>query len=315
MKIAIIGSGAMGSLMGAKLSTNNEVLLFDHWTEHVNEINKTGLKMKEDNKIKTITNIKASNKYEDLKDYDVYIVLVKGINTYNEIKNSYKFINKTSLVVTLQNGLGNHYILNEFINEENISYGMMDFSARLIKPGLIEYEMADSKIALKMFNEVDNSKNELFKKFNNQLKKANFNVVNKKTNEEIWKKLIINANFNAISGITGLNIGTLVKEDSFTNLVLNITKEIVLVANKLNINLNFEEEYNNIINRSNSASNHYPSLAQDVARRNKTEIDFINGAIVNEAKKLNVDVPTNEALYNLVKIIENNYNDGKEFIL
>lgn len=315
MKIAIIGSGAMGSLMGAKLCDNNDVLLFDHWTEHVNEINKNGLKIETEGITKNITNIKATTKYEDLVNYNVYIILVKGINTLKEIKELKKHISSNSLVVTLQNGLGNHYTINKYIDKENISYGMMDFSARLIYKGSITYEMAESKIALTMYNKENNLNNKLFNNFKDKLTEANFNVITETADEEIWKKLIINANFNAVSGITGLNIGTLVNENSFSNLVKSITKEIVNVASKLNINLNYEDEVANIITRSNSASNHYPSLAQDVSRNNKTEIDFINGAIVKEAKKVNVEVPVNETLYNLVKLIENNYDKGKKFNL
>lgn len=311
MKIAIVGSGAMGSLMGAKLSKENDVLLFDHWADHVNIINKEGLKLNNYEKVETIKNIKATNSYLDLKNYDVYIILVKGINTLKEIKELKNIINENSLVVTLQNGLGNHYTISKYVNEENIAYGMMDFSARLESKGFLTYELAEAKIALTMFN--DNNSHPLFKKLVETLENVGFNLIVENAKEAIWKKLVINANFNAISGITGLDIGTLVKSSNFRPIVEGITKEICLIANKKGINLVYEEEVENIFIRANKSSKHYPSLAQDVSRKNKTEIDYLNKAIVNEGKKLNIETPYNELVYNLVKLIENNYDLGKEF--
>lgn len=311
MKIAIIGSGAMGSLVGAKISDNSEVLLFDHWTSHVDEINSNGLKLISNNEEIVYKNLRASSNYNDLKGYDIYLILVKGTNTNKELEILKDIVSDSSLVITLQNGLGNHDVIANYIKKDNIAYGMMDFNARLVKEALVDYNISTRKISLTMYQ--DNNDNKMFKEFNKILKQSGFIVEVNNAKKDIWQKLIINANFNAVSGITGLKIGKLINDENFDKIIRGITSEIVEIANKKNIDLSLEDEINNVYERSKTAMEHYPSLAQDASRRLKTEIDFLNGAIIKEGIKEGVKTPYNNTVYSLFKIIENNYEDGKLF--
>src|SRR5699024_1786102 len=115
-------------------------------------------------------------------------------------------------------------------------------------------------------------------------------------------------------GILGVNMGTLIDQEYSWNLMKGITKELVEVANKKGIGLDYDESIAHIKDLGEKVRPHYPSLAQDVARKVATEIDALNGAIVREGEKVGIATPYNEVVYNLLKVVENTYESGKEFI-
>ncbi len=107
MKIAIVGSGAMGSLYGAYLhKSGEEVYLINKWEEHINTINKEGLVIDTgDKKLKFYP--KAVTNSKDIGIVDLAIVFVKSTKTEEAILENKNIIGENTYVLTLQNGYGN----------------------------------------------------------------------------------------------------------------------------------------------------------------------------------------------------------------
>lgn len=312
MKFVIMGSGAMGSLIGGLLANNGvDVTFVDPWEEHVNAINKNGLVMKVIGEKEETINAKATTNPGDVGIVDAVIFLAKGVDTERIIKESLTMIGKDTVVLTLQNGLGNVEKIAEVVDVSQVAFGVIEFSSILESPGIIRYELANGEIYT---NTANGEKNAKFEQIIDIMSKSGLNAtVSEHAEKRVWDKLVINANYNVLCAITGLKIGALMGQEAGVQLMEGITKELVEVANKKNIALNYEECMDHLLVLGKQVSNHYPSMAQHVARKALTEIDFINGAVVREGKKVNIPTPVNETLVKILKVVENTYGEGKEF--
>src|SRR5699024_8499226 len=197
MKIAIVGAGAMGSLIGGLLVRNNQDVVFiDPWQEHVDTMNEKGLLMAETGKEEKYVKVKATTDAGTVKDIDVVVFLVKGTKTDETMEEIKSIMNDDTVVVTFQNGIGNTDRIAGYMNEDNVAFGVIDFSAVLAGPGHITYQLADAKIACNTHN---GKKNDKFSKFIEVMKDTGINAyISEDANYGIWNKLVINANYNVL---------------------------------------------------------------------------------------------------------------------
>ena len=88
MKIAVIGTGAMGSIYAARLSkAGHEIIAIDIWQDHIDYINRDGLLIEGPEETFVAKNIRASTKFLDLEECDFYIIATKALNLEESIKN------------------------------------------------------------------------------------------------------------------------------------------------------------------------------------------------------------------------------------
>jgi 2-dehydropantoate 2-reductase len=122
-----------------------------------------------------------------------------------------------------------------------------------------------------------------------------------------WSKLIFNATVNGVAALTGLPHDFHFAEGELGDLVRGLVDEAKDVAAAADIELHDDPwEMNVLATRRGSA--HRPSMLEDVLARRPTEVELINGALVREARRLEVAAPLQEALYALVKAREASYS-------
>src|SRR4030043_1463057 len=123
MKMCILGSGALGSSIGAVLTEAGlEVYLIDTWAEHVNAMNRQGLKLREDSS-ERIVEVRAATDCRGIGPADLILVLVKSYHTKEAIKNAGPIIGDKTAVLSFQNGLGNEETLAEVVGKEHLIGG------------------------------------------------------------------------------------------------------------------------------------------------------------------------------------------------
>src|SRR6185295_4337568 len=100
MKIAVIGAGAMGSVIGGLLSkAGNEVTLVDVWKEAVDVINAKGLRINDD-----VVKVRATTSPAQVGQVDLVLVFVKCYHTEEAVRNASPLIGPETVVLSLQNG-------------------------------------------------------------------------------------------------------------------------------------------------------------------------------------------------------------------
>ncbi|HCX61729.1 MAG TPA: 2-dehydropantoate 2-reductase [Clostridiales bacterium] len=306
MKTLILGAGAMGCLYGGLLKERgNDVILVDVSKPQVDEINKNGLAL-ETAEGKRNIKIKAKFSQEVNEQPDLIILFTKTIHSKSALSSLKAIIGPETMVLSLQNGLGNDEVIKEFVRTDRIIIGTTNFPSDLLKPGNVR---SLGKGATKIMS-CNGEVTEKLKQVEVMLSDAGFNcIITEDVFVSIWEKVAFNAACNALTAASRLKLGDVGKTDEGKELARSIAKEVVSVANAKNIHANAENVIKLIELDFVEHAEHMPSMMQDVLGNRTTEIDFINGAVVREAEKLGISVPVTNVLYKLVSMIQKNYEN------
>lgn len=304
MKIAVVGPGAMGYLLSASLiKTKQDVYLIDYNVERAKKIRQDGIKVEG---VSGEFNVKLSVTTEpkEIGPCDLIVICVKSYHTEEAIKSVKDLIGENTQVLTLQNGIGNVQILNDIVGEDKVIGGITSHGATVLGIGHIRHAGKGETIIGKANGKVLGSVREIA----NILTKAGFETkISKDINSIIWSKLIINVGINALGAITRLHNGRLVEYDGTRDIMRAAVQEAVKVAKRKRIKLIYDDPIQKVEGVAKATAGNICSMLQDVLKKRRTEIDFINGAIIRQAKSLNIPTPVNEVLTNLVKTIESSY--------
>jgi 2-dehydropantoate 2-reductase len=305
--IAVIGAGAMGCRFGSQLfEAGYDVTLYDVWKEHVETIQKQGLKVKRGESEKRIPIKAYDNPCKLTQVYDVIFLFTKSQHTEDALRQYQKVISAKTHLVTLQNGIGNQEAISKYIDQDKIIVGTTTYSSDLHGPGFIEVGGSGEVL----ITQVQKGDTGMLEKVAEALNKASIQTrVSSNTILAIWEKLAFNAAINTVTAVTRLATGQVGNHLRGIELMRGIVEEVAQVAHHLDIPLDAENVMKKLkeVSHPDSAGDHLPSMLQDVLKKRRTEIDAINGAILREAEKFNINLPYNRTVYNLIRMTEDHY--------
>ena len=303
MKIAIIGPGAIGTLLAAHLArTKNEVWLLDKWTERAQKIRKDGVHIEGLTRISA--KVEASVEAKEIGRADLVILCAKSYDTEEAIKRGADLIKEDTYVLTLQNGIGNIQILNDVVGEDKVIAGVTQQAATLLGPGSVRHTGRGETIIGRVSKKPLGGARVIL----GLLNQAKFSVRSSRDIKSlIWSKLIINVGINALSAITRLKNGRLLEYPQLAEVMGWSISEAVRIAKRKRIKLSYDDPIQKVESVCKATAANLSSMLQDVLNKKQTEIDFINGAIVRHGKSLGISTPVNEVLTNLIKTTEKSY--------
>ncbi len=309
MKIVVVGPGALGCLVSAilKNKTKEEIWLLDEFSDRAKKLSADGIKVEGlggsfNVKVNVTSNVK------DIGQCDLLILCVKSYSTEDACKQIKEIVTDKASILTLQNGLGNVQILNDHFGEDRVIAGVTNHGSTLLGVGHVRHAGKGDTVIGKADGRVLGAIREVA----GLLTKAGMETkVSRDIDSVIWSKLIVNSGINAITAITGLSNGAIVEDDECRQVLRSAVQEAVKVVKRKRIKLSYDDPIQKVESVCKATSENISSMLQDVLNKNRTEIDFINGAIVRQAKSLNIPTPVNEVLTNLVKAIERNYRNRK----
>ena len=291
-----------GSLFGGKLAASgNDVVLYDINAEHVKAVNENGLIIETlATGDKTTVRPSASSDPQAVKGSDVFVVFVKSTATEVVAESFKAMAGADTIVVTLQNGVGNEDILKKYFGDANTAAGVTSQGATFAGPGHIRH--AGNGPTHLCMSSKDNSR---LGPFIAELNKAGFEADAENNIESlVWSKLVINVGINALTALTGLENGRLLDFEGTKGLMKDLVDEAVAVCDAAGIKLTHDDPLAVVYSVAEKTGLNRSSMLQDFDRGSMTEIDFINNAIVREAAKHGIDVPVNRTLAALVKTID-----------
>jgi 2-dehydropantoate 2-reductase len=300
MKICFIGAGALGSSLGGTLAFNGlDVTLIDHFQAHVDKMNQDGLTLIEGEE-KRVVKVKAATSTEGLGIMDLVIVLVKSFGTRAAIEKALPIIGENTLVLSLQNGLGNEEIIMEVVGPERVIGGKTYAGGVFLGPGEV---IAGTINKLTVIGEMDGRVTERIKNVaaaltaHGLMTEISENIVGM-----IWDKLLINAATGAISAITRLPYGGLYNVREVKDVAIDAVAEGIAVAKAKGIQLSVEDP--SAIWYKAAAGLPYmfkASMLQSIEAGKATEVDFINGPLVRWGEALGIQTPVNKTLVAMIK--------------
>ena len=311
-KIAILGAGAMGSLVGAFLIRGGaDVILVDPYEAHMDTIRTTGLTM-HINEETICQQIPTCYHADQAGPVDVVICLVKSLFTEKALLEAKALFKPSTLIFTLQNGLGNADTISHLFSPDRILQGVMKITSQLNAPGELTSHILPEMTAIHIGTMNGNTdaivaaqslavywcKGGLKAEYHDNI------------NDFIWGKAVNNIAINSACAITRLNIGSFLSEPKGWFITEQCIREVIAVANAKGIKLNFNTVTESIQkNTIPKFGSHYPSTAQDVMNKETTEIETLNGAIVKYGKRLGLPTPYNECVAAFIQVIQNHYSD------
>lgn len=242
---------------------------------------------------------------DTIGEADLVIVLVKSFATKQAVEQlkQTNVIGKNTLVMSLQNGLGNEETIASVIGSENVISGKTYVGGRLIQAGYISAGVQGKWTYIGELNgEITDRIQTVCNVFNDAglLCEVSDNIKGL-----IWDKLLINVAAGALCGITRLPYGPLYEEDYIKDVAVAAIQEGIQVAKAAGVVLKSEDpQYPWVAASEGLPGTFKTSILQSLELKRPTEIDFINGSIVEWGKKYGIATPVNQTLVACVKGIE-----------
>jgi len=303
MKIAVVGAGAMGSLFGGLLAESGaDVWLLDIWTEHVKAVNENGLNIEREGKFRSVS-VKATTDPNRIEISDLAIIFVKSTNTSQAAKTAKFLMDDSSLILTLQNGMGNADTIAEVIEPTRIIAGTTSHGATMLGPGSIRHA-GIGPTTIGMWADGGKDKVLYIAKF---LTEAGIKTeAVDDIQSVIWNKLLVNVGINAITALTGIKNGQLLDLSATQNISRAAVEEAMELARAQGIHIR-EDSVEYVFEIAKATSPNRSSMDQDVDNKRLTEIEAINGFVVREASKIGLKVPVNKTLTALIETLQSHY--------
>lgn len=321
MKIAILGCGAMGTVMGAHMTKNGlDVEMIDSYKEHVDMLNTKGAHI-----IGTVDMtipVKAVTPDEMEGIYDIIFLLTKQTANDVVLKNLLPHLDENSTVCTLQNGVPEPYVA-KYVGAERTVGGTVLWGATFIEPGVSELTQDITKNDhLFEIGEIDGTVGERIKKVAEVLGYMGKAKITDTLMASRWGKLINNACMSGMSAACGSTFGDVLKNDKARACLSYLAREVMICCEaegyKLPILLNEQEPFScELINQEMFDINQEmflemykdmhtakASMLQDLEKGKKTEVMMINGYVSSTGDKHNIETPFNDMVVEIVSRIE-----------
>ncbi len=247
--------------------------------------------------------VRASSDLSVLRDADLVLRSVKTLDTEQTIEQVKSILPSKAVILSLQNGVANIDMASKIV--VNPIYAAVVYVAVGMIGQTTMKHHGRGELLIGNPAQANPSDEQILQEISRLFEGAGVPCsIAPQIKRDMWLKFLVNCSFNAISGIGQISYGEMFKSPSTVRLIEEITKEFLGIAALENVNITLSEALaaNNAI--ATTMVTQVSSTAQDLARGKMTEIDLLNGYIVELGKRYGVATPYNESVYALVKMIE-----------
>ncbi len=313
MKIAIVGAGAIGGYLGAKLAIAGEDVTFIARNRNLEAINANGFRLVlEDGREEHAANVRAVQRMAEAGPQDAVLLTVKAHQVVDLLPELRALFGPQTAVVTMINGipwwyfhkLGGAYEgravtsvdpegrIAAAIEPERVIGSVVYPAAELLQPGVVKV-IEGNRFTI---GEPDGSRSERIEALSQALMKAGFKApVSKDIRSEIWIKLWGNLSFNPISALTHATLEDICRFPPTRALAAAMMTEARAVAEALGVR--FKISLDQRIAGAEAVGAHKTSMLQDVEHGRALELEALVGSVVELGRITAVPTPTIEAVY------------------
>jgi 2-dehydropantoate 2-reductase len=301
MRVCVVGCGAVGSLFAAHLAGVAEVWAYDLQRDHVDAINKGGLRISGVSDM--VADVRATADPAEIPPCEYGIVATKSMHTEAAIAATAGVFERGA-VCSVQNGVGNEELIAPHV--ARVIRGTTFPAGHLVQPGHVEQDTG-GKTWIGPFEPKPAGMDEVERLAGALTDGGMETIAMPDSRGAQWTKLIFNAASNPVGALTGLPHGWACEREDIRELVRGLVAEGRAVAGALGVELDSDPD-DLIDHATRVAHDHKASMLQDVEARRPTEVDFLNGGISRFGRERGVETPLNDALWALVKGLEHSWN-------
>ena len=338
--IWVVGLGGIGAAIGCRLAAGGDVLLIDGWEENVAAVQKCGLTVEyADQTLVTKAPALTLDRLaaERPPAPRLVILAVKSYQTADTMRILAPLIGSETQVVSAQNGL-NEDVIAGIVGARRTVGAICLFDGQLLGPGRARQRRTDGKMVIGDLAGGDGDRSHVLKEIARQLRPAVTVEISDNIYGELWTKVIRNGMINGVCALAGTDVGTAVDDDAMLSIIVALGVEGVRVARTLGVALieadlygasiaDFERGFEDpacferaaaqVRSEYRSFAQVIPSMAQDIANGRVTEIEFLNGVVVEQGAALGIETEVSGGLVEAVKRIEGHHHrpeDGRPAI-
>ena len=298
LKISIAGPGAVGGYYGALLARAGMDVKFLGRGRHLDVMKEKGLIVKSYKGDFHISPF-ASDDPAEIGPCDLILFCVKSFDSADMARFIKPMVGPSTIILSLQNGVENEEILGGILGADKILAGVAFIGSRIEKPGEIVHT-ASGNIT---FGEPDGGSSDRTKELEGIFNSAGIKAkLSGDIRKVMWQKMVWNCGFNAITALTGCSAAEVLLLKETREIVRKTMEEVIAVASALGIKLS-EELPERTIAHTEKQGEIRTSMLVDIEKRQKMEIDGLNGVICRKGEEKGVPTPTNDVLYGMIKSI------------
>ena len=313
MKIAVVGAGAIGGYLGAKLALAGEEVSFIARNQNLEAINARGFRLiLEDGSAQHATGVRAFEQMADAGAQDAVLLTLKAHQVRDVLPQLRALFGPKTMVVTMINGLPWWYFhrlvgpyegrsitsvdpdgaIAAAIDSERVIGSVVYPAAELVEPGLVRV-IEGNRFTL---GELDGSRSERIEALSQTFMRAGFkSPVARDIRAEIWIKLWGNLSFNPISALTHATLEDICRFPASRALAERMMGEAQAVAERLGVV--FKISLAQRIAGAEAVGAHKTSMLLDVENGRALELEALVGAVIELGRIAAVPTPTIEAIY------------------
>ncbi|MFH1131544.1 MAG: 2-dehydropantoate 2-reductase [Pseudomonadota bacterium] len=302
LKVAVVGTGAVGGLLAACLANaGNQVSVADENPELLGAMRKYGLRIH--GKLDLLAKLAGVYQGLDILQHGPYdlVVLVLKVPVLASLSSEIaKADNPKTNYLVACNGVGSENALIENLGPKRVHRAVLNLAAGIEEPGVVHLVslMGDSLVGPCYPARFDVSE-EIAK----QLSKGQLVThAVEDIQSRVWQKTILNASLSALCSVTNLTMKAVLSHEDGHEIMLRTLREAIEVAKAKGIELpnGFFEDSVAYLKRG---GDHYPSMHSDLVNGHEIEIEYINAPIVATGEQCGVPTPYNRALTSLVRLL------------
>jgi len=308
-RIAIVGPGALGCLLATALCrTNRDIWVLDHDSRRAALLQHSGLTLEQGDRSEHFP-VHAVADAKLIGPVSLALLSVKSPALRQTLPSLLPLLAENTLLLAWQNGIGHFPILSGAGLPCPVALAVTSLGAHLIGPGKVRFGGRgatslgflgkESQTAISALQEAA----ELFRMAGLEARVEDDILV------QVWNKLLVNVGINALTAIHDCENGELLRNAQALAVLRAAVLEAAGVALAKGISID-PDPVGRTIAVCQATSANISSMLQDVRGRRKTEIEAINGAVLDEAVRLGIPAPVNAELVDAVKDLEQRYLSG-----
>jgi 2-dehydropantoate 2-reductase len=306
LKIAVVGTGAMGSVYAALLrKAGHEVWAIDTWQEHIDVIARSGLTVSGASGKFVVDGLSVGSTPEDAGPCDVWVIATKARAVEAVATRIAPLLQPDDVVMAFQNGLGSGERVARHLPASHILIGIAEgFGAKNPQPGHVQHE----GMRLIRIGEMQGGLTERVLRLERVWRESGFNVkAFADVSLMIWEKFLCNVTLSAPCAAFDVTVGELMADSAAWTVALGCTMEAYRVGAAKDVRFSFDDPRPYVTEFAAGIPNTSPSMRLDHLARRPSEIDVINGQVVELSRELGLEAPYNETLCAILRQRESQF--------
>jgi 2-dehydropantoate 2-reductase len=294
IKIGIVGAGAIGTLFGYKLAAANDLTMLEKRPDIVETIKRDGLRLGDGRG----RHVKVTSDPRDLFGVTVLFVFVRATDTLVALRPFVGELNPSTAIVSLQNGIGNEEAIKTALGGHiALVLGATTESSLTVALGAA-MPVGEGQTVLGSGGASPETCNRIARLLDESGIRATtvYDI-----RPHLWGKLIANAAINPVAALLDRTNGVVLEDPNAGEVARSLAQEAAVVASAMRIALPFSDPWSYVRTIVEQTAAMRNSMLYDLDMGAKTEIDFINGAVVAAGRRAAVPTPYNETIVRLIK--------------